>query len=269
MTSLGFSQTIMDILSSAYKNEVFVSNLKTVKTKMMEALTASKLAVEAENALVVPDYSNPHDRHKISSASLSPQFDDIEAEIMCLLIMHFESKHIYEMSPSHGWSTLYMLNTVDVSNMDSIVHSYDTEDTCVANINGFPNLATKFDFHLGDVKNEYVNFSDQLDFVFIDCDCSVDFAKDYIANLLTPLLEKAKLQNKKTIVCIHDIFHNETPSSEGEFVIEFITQNNLQYFSPKNNEHSQILAGLRSDVGIDTELIHHATSNPAIFFILE
>ena len=43
---------------------------------------------------------------------LSPQFDDVEAEITYLLIREFRPKNVVEISPCGGWSTSWILTAL-------------------------------------------------------------------------------------------------------------------------------------------------------------
>lgn len=240
MVSLGFDQTFMDIISGAYNNATFVTNLKAIKTFM-----------------------------KDFHASTSPMFDDIEAEITCLLIMQYNLSTIYDLVPCGAWSTLYLLKTLDIRDISGTVHSYTAENNIESSITPLTNLASKWVSYVGDVSTQYVNFTSAIDLLFIDCDTYTGFAEEYVVNLLTPLLAEAKLNNKKIYVMVHDVFHGDTPDSETASVISFLTQNNILYFAPRNITHSETIATLRAAQGLDTELIHQVTTNPAIFFILE
>jgi hypothetical protein len=195
-----------------------------------------------------------------------PQFDDIEAEILCLILMYLKPSLICEFSPCGGWSSLYMLNTIDIIKMDCILNSFDIIDNCTINIKD--DLKDRWLFHLGNVENEYDKFTDEIDFLFIDSDHSAEFAQRYITKVLEPLLISCKKNNKKIFVSVHDVFHRPKPSIEGKLVIEFLEKNNIEYFSPNNNSHNKEILSLRNDSNLDTKIIHHAQYNPVIFFIL-
>ena len=74
--------------------------------------------------------------------------------------------------------------------------------------------------------------------------------------------------NKKIFVSVHDVFHSNIPSDEGELVIEFLHKNNIEYFSPLNYYHRNNLQKLRYNTNLDKNLVHDYTTNPCIFFIL-
>ena len=239
--TLGKSDNIMTLLKSFYANTEYVTNLNIIKSRM----------------------------RKVHSYT-SPQFDDIEAEIVCLLIMYSKPKKIYEFSPCGGWSSLYMLNTLDILNLDSKLVSFDLVDKCTENIKLFT-VNSKFEFNLGNVEEKYASFTEDLDldYLFIDSDHTPKFAKKYIDELLIPLLSKLRKINKKIFVSIHDVFNiDHIPSEEGILVIDFIEKNNMEYFSPVNYNHRIDISIARNNSELDKEQVHYATTNPCIFFIL-
>ena len=201
-----------------------------------------------------------------------PQFDDVEAEILCLLIMHFRPNKIYEFSPCGGWSTMYMLNSLLYSNnISAKIQSYDIHDKSCNLIKKFDKLLPLWDFHLGDVLKEFKNFDLNMDFLFIDSDHSGEFAKKYIEDLLEPLLYHTKKNRRRVLVSVHDVFHEKKPkiNEEGEIVINFLDNNNIKYFSPNNIEHCSEIEDLRYNSDTVCPNIHFAQFNSGIFFILE
>jgi hypothetical protein len=234
---LGYNEEFMNIIKDAYNNTLYISNLNEIKKRMRKIY-----------------------------ANCIPQFDDIEAEILCLILMYLKPSLIYEFSPCGGWSTSYMLNTIDIMKIDCNINSFDIIDNCTHNIND--ELKDRWHFHLGNVENEYDKFTDKIDFLFIDSDHSAEFTKKYITNVLEPLLISCKNNNKKIFVSVHDVFHTPIPSDEGKLVIEFLEKNNIKYFSPNNNIHKNDINSLRNNNNLDTDIIHFAPNNPVIFFIL-
>ena len=239
--TLGQSDSFMVLVKSLYENPDFINNLNEIKQRMRNV-----------------------------TGFTTPQFDDIEAEIVCLLLMNSNPNFIYEMSPGGGWSTLYMLNTLDVmNNTNCKVISYDINDSCSANINQFTNLSSKWQFYLDNVENRYNDFTEIIDYLFIDCDNSLNFTQKYIDELLKPLLAKLKNINKKIFVSLHDVFHTHIPSEDGALVINFLTENNIEYFSPLNRFHNTEIHSIRNNsVNLDISILHYGNINPGIFFIL-
>jgi len=243
-TLLGYDPKFMNILKTLYSNEDYIKILRDIKENM------SKI-------------------YKLSS----PQFDDIEAEILCLLLLHFKPKIIYEFSPCGGWSTMYILNSLFLSgNTSARVNSYDIHDTSCKLINKFEDLSSIWNFHLGNVLDEFNNFDFNMDYLFIDSDHSKEFAENYVNNLLEPLLTYTRQNNRKIICSVHDVFHStgvKIPSEEGEVVINFLNKYNLSYFSPNNLSHSVEIEDIRYSKNLVCPNIHVSYFNPAIFFILE
>jgi len=185
-----------------------------------------------------------------------------------MLLLETNPQKIIEFSPCGGWSTLYMLNTIDIGNLISSVHSFDIIDRCTNNINMYNNALNKrWTFYLDDVSNHYTSFYDA-DFLFIDSDHSREFTIKYINNLLEPLLQYVKSHNKKIYVSVHDVYHTNIPSEEGEEVIKFLEKYNISYFAPANHYHYKEILNIRNKYSFGTN-VHQAVTNPAIFFMLE
>jgi hypothetical protein len=208
--------------------------------------------------------------------SLMPQFDDVESEITCLLILDSKPHNIIEFSPCAGWSTLYMLNALQLCGSGGRIESYDIEDKCTENIAKFSELHKQWKFHEGDVLSKFEEFQlDKIDYLFIDSDHSREFALIYSDTLLYPFHQKLKSINKSVIVSVHDVFHYQEPSEEGRVVIEFLKALNLPYFAPSNFKHKVQILNTKKSHGI-VDLIHNSwgnvdpffQSNPSIFFEL-
>ena len=134
--TLGKNDYFINLLEKLYGNNILINNLNEIKKRMR----------------LVHNYT-------------IPQFDDIEAEIVCLILMFLNPKNIYEFSPCGGWSTLYMLNTLDViNNKKCNVHSFDIIDKCTSNINKFDNLVNQWNFHLGNVEDMSYMFRSAISF---------------------------------------------------------------------------------------------------------
>ena len=237
--TLGKSDSFMSLLSDLYRNPANIEMLNEVKRRMKRA------------------------------HSHRAMFDDIEAEIVCLLLMHTNPSLVHEFSPCWGWSTLYMLNTLDVMKSPTgRVVSFDIEDNCTKTIHAFDTLANRWEFRLGNVENEYKTFTSDIDYLFIDSDHSTEFAQKYVDELLTPLLAQLKAANKKIFVSVHDVFHSPVPKEEGAVVIRFLETHGIEYFSPANSLHKPVLDGLRHASALNTSTIHNYFANSCIFFEL-
>lgn len=202
---------------------------------------------------------------------MKPQYDDIEAEITCMLIMQKQAKYVVEFSPCNGWSTAYMLRTLNVIGGDAELHSYDINDHAQANISQLDaDLKDRWHFHLGDVQNEFSKMPlDRIDYLFIDSDHSREFAKQYVDLLLRPLLAHLRESKRSIPVSVHDVYHNVNLSDEGCVVAEFLKENGITSFSPSMYlETADVFKQTRQACGLDDSLVHYAVTNPCMFFIL-
>lgn len=210
---------------------------------------------------------------KINHKFGTPQYDDIEAELTILFILHYKPKHIIEFSPCTGWSTSIMLDTLNKLNNNSKLYSYDIIDRCSNFIKGLKHKNVEWNFELGDVTKKFNTWNlNNIDYLFIDSDHSTDFAVNFINNLLKPLLHSCKLNKRKVIVSVHDVFHgrDSEPIEEGKEVINFLLENNIEYYTVARSliQNYNDINNFRISIGI-TELIHPSKTNPSIFFILE
>tara|TARA_B000000477_G_C6062848_1_gene215234 strand:- start:437 stop:1072 length:636 start_codon:yes stop_codon:yes gene_type:complete len=210
---------------------------------------------------------------KINHKFGAPQYDDIEAELTILFLLHSKPKNMIEFSPCTGWSTSFILDTLSLNDNNSILSSYDILDRCSAFIKWFNRKNVEWKFEVGDVTKKFNTWNlDTIDYLFIDSDHSTEFSIKYINDLLIPLLERCKLNNKKVIVSVHDVYHGRKnePIEEGKEVINFLSKNNIEYYTVAKscNKNYNIINNFRHSLGI-TENIHQHDTNPSIFFILE
>ena len=210
---------------------------------------------------------------KINHNFGTPQYDDIEAELTILFILHYKPKHIIEFSPCTGWSTSIMLDTLEKTNNNSKITSYDIVDKCSTYINTLNHKNVEWNFELGDVTKKFNTWNlNTIDYLFIDSDHSTDFAVNFIDNLLKPLLENCKLNKKHVVVSVHDVFHGRKaePIEEGKEVINFLLQHNIEYYTVAKSlvQNYNVINNFRKNIGI-SDLIHGSETNPSIFFILE
>lgn len=203
----------------------------------------------------------------------SPQFDDTEAEITCLLLFCFKPKKVIEFSPYCAWSTSIILDALAENKNDAILTSYDVIDSCLENLQP----SNRWNFVKGDVQQQYANWNlSNMDYLFIDSDHSREFALHYVDNLLAPLLRECRNQNKQLPVSVHDVFHRVIASDEGQMVINFLHRNGIRYYTAAcTKENYYELVQVKKALGID-EVIHKSCgrveletqANSAIFFIL-
>ena len=219
-----------------------------------------------------------------SYATISPQYDDIESELTTLFLLHYQPKRIMEFSPSHGWSTVLILNAIksyQLSHPQTVeLRSYDLEDFCSGAITEYfpsvfhPDSSIEWTLTTGDVRNHFESdflapSENPVDYLFIDSDHSKDFVQYYIRHLLTPLLQQARQTGKPIFVSVHDCFVNGIITHEGSEVNNFLFHNQLRYFNPNQEQHQSELRQIRTKTNFSTDYIHFVANNPSIFFILE
>jgi len=166
-----------------------------------------------------------------------------------------------------------MLDTLEKTNNNSKITSYDIVDKCSTYINTLNHKNVEWNFELGDVTKKFNTWNlNTIDYLFIDSDHSTDFAVNFIDNLLKPLLENCKLNKKHVVVSVHDVFHGRKaePIEEGKEVINFLLHHNIEYYTVAKSlvQNYNVINNFRKNIGI-SDLIHGSETNPSIFFILE
>jgi predicted O-methyltransferase YrrM len=198
-----------------------------------------------------------------TSPTLRASFDDVEAEVTYLLIRSTRPQVVVEISPSGGWSSLWILSALR-DNGTGHLYSYDLVDDATRNIPA--SLRTdRWTFVRGDVHRAVPTIPRPIDYLFIDADHSEQFADWYIQNLF-PLLGPV------AIVSIDDVFRgpNDWPKvfGEGRRVLEWLKNNGQGYlaFSPyafaPNYEQAM---RVKSQLGMARQ-IHTSIVNPCLFF---
>jgi len=201
-------------------------------------------------------------KDKIGLAVLT---DDIEAEITYLLIREFKPLNVVEISPSHGWSSMWILNALKDNNRGKLF-SFDLIDKSTKII---PKelSSNRWVFIQGDIKKNLSKLPKKIDYLFIDSDHSARFCRWYIKNIFS-------LLKKNTPVSIHDILHFKDHCQFGEIrtIFSWLYKNRISYFSPSPfykssgniNSYEEILL-LKSKLRLD-KLIHYHRCNSIIFF---
>jgi predicted O-methyltransferase YrrM len=237
-------------------------------------------------------------REVYTSTTIRPQYDDIEGEITTLLLLFFQPKQIFEFSPSHGWSTLYMLNAIQMyqrknrasrlllsaseSESESEerveLHSYDLEDYCSDSVSAkFPSLtdpdsSIKWTFKTGDVRDafetDFLSADPPIDYLFIDSDHSEEFVQYYIAHLLIPMLQRVREAGSYVVVSVHDCFCDGVLTHEGAEVHNFLQLHDIPYLNLNNDKHQAEIRAIRDEVDFSKDPIHFCNHNPSIYFIL-
>ena len=202
-------------------------------------------------------------RVRSSSPTLRPSFDDVEAEVTYLLLRRSRPKIVVEISPSGGWSSLWILSALK-DNGSGCLYSYDLVDDAKKNIpSGLS--ADRWVFVRGDVRQAVRALPRPIDYLFVDSDHSAEFADWYIQNVF-PLL------GPNSIVSIDDVFRAPTDRprefGEGRRVLEWLKTEGLEYLSFSPYAPS---AGYEQAMRVKAELamdrpIHNSIVNPCLFF---
>lgn len=207
---------------------------------------------------------------KISLLDFKPHFDDIESEILYMTVREFSPSYSIEFSPYFGYSTTWILSALEKNNK-GILKSFDVVDYSYTKVKASGN-DDRWELILGDVTQNYSIFEYQaIDFAFIDSDHSREFAQKYVKDFLTPLHTAAIASCKIVPVMTHDIYSWETentPTEEGEEVLNFLTEKKIPYFTASCfYENYKKLKILRDSLGI-TGLVHTSEGNPSILYFL-
>ncbi|MGA7862347.1 MAG: class I SAM-dependent methyltransferase [Thermoplasmata archaeon] len=198
-----------------------------------------------------------------SSPTLRPSFDDVEAEVTYLLIRNSRPQVVVEISPSGGWSSLWMLSALR-DNGTGCLYSYDLVDDATRNIPATLS-EQRWMFVRGDVRRAVRRLPRPIDYLFIDSDHSAEFADWYLQNVF-PLL------SPNAIVSVDDVFRgpDDWPREfgEGQRVLEWLKTHGLAYlsFSPYSfsTKYEQAMRA-KSELKMDSP-IHTSIVNPCLFF---
>jgi predicted O-methyltransferase YrrM len=197
---------------------------------------------------------------------MDPGLDDVEAEISYLLLRAQRPQTVVELGASGGWSTTWLLHALR-DNRKGSLHSYDIVNFSVGNVPA--ELAHgRWRFSGGDVRQ--AELPESIDYLFIDCDHSREFAEWYLAHLLPAL-------RPGTPVSIHDIFHpayvwrfwhiSDNKMGEVSAIKEWLREQAIDYFTPSRTwapEAYRRLMRCRESIGIVDE-IHYGFANPMVF----
>ncbi|MHA1229548.1 MAG: class I SAM-dependent methyltransferase [Candidatus Helarchaeota archaeon] len=162
---------------------------------------------------------------KPKDKGMSPQLDDIEAEITYLLIREFKPETVVEISPCGGYSTSWILNALNDNNHGKL-YSFDIIDKVLTYL---PKDLVKdnWTFVLGDVRDNLDKLPDKIDYLFMDSDHSHEFAVWYINNIFPKL-------KKDTLISVHDVYYrNYDPNAinEGTTILKWLDDKKIEYFT--------------------------------------
>lgn len=200
--------------------------------------------------------------HAENRERMTPQLDDIEAELTYLHLRELRPATVMELGTFHGWSTTWILSALR-DNGTGTLHSFDRIDNVVRNV---PTALAdgRWTFVQGDVQKALDLVPPDVDFLFVDADHGRRFGRWYLAHLF-PLMRSG------TTVSVHDVFHGKNARilSEGREVVSWLDERGVELFTAARRHAPETFAALnevRAEVGI--EGARGAGVNPMIWFTL-
>jgi hypothetical protein len=191
---------------------------------------------------------------------MTPQLDDLEAEITYLLLRATEPAAVMELGTFHGWSTSWILSALR-DNGSGHLHSFDMIDNVVRNVPH--DLAEgRWTFVQGDIRNTLDQVPTDTGYLFVDAAHNSRFARWYLHNLFPRVPSGIP-------VSVHDAFHFRTtlPLHEGKVVVRWLKEKDVPFFTPsraKARADYDALNKLRNELGLAP--IRGAGDNPMIYF---
>ena len=141
--------------------------------------------------------------------------DTVEIEITYIRLRRVRPKVVWEISPSHGFSTLVILSALLANEDGAMLYSFDVQDVSSKYLSApeFRHLTKFWQLIEGDVRdNIFLPSGDfkfaRPDYLFLDSFHSATFGKFYVTTLL-PEVQKAH-----THVSLHDVYNPSFWSDE-------------------------------------------------------
>ncbi|MHA6624008.1 class I SAM-dependent methyltransferase [Pseudonocardia sichuanensis] len=191
---------------------------------------------------------------------MTPQLDDLEAEITYLLLRETRPAVVMELGTFHGWSTSWILSALR-DNGSGRLHSFDRIDNVVRNVP--EDLAEgRWTFVRGDIKQTLDQVPADTGYLFVDAAHNSRFARWYLEHLFPRVPAGIP-------VSVHDVYHFRAtlPLHEGKVVVRWLDERGVPFFTPsraKSRTAYDTLTVLRQDLGLAA--IRGAGDNPMIFF---
>jgi predicted O-methyltransferase YrrM len=192
--------------------------------------------------------------------TMTPQLDDLEAEITYLLLRATRPAAVAEIGTFHGWSTSWILRALR-DNGTGHLYSFDIVDNALRNVPR--ELAEgRWTFVRGDVRHNLAEVPAETGYLFVDAAHGARFARWYLAELF-PRVPRG------VPVSVHDVFHFRfpLPFHEGRVVVRWLAERGTPYFTPSRARARAVfdeLTALRAELGL--EPVRGPGDNPMIFF---
>jgi hypothetical protein len=191
---------------------------------------------------------------------MTPQLDDLEAEITYLLLREAEPAQVVELGTFHGWSTSWILSALRDTGHGHLT-SFDLVDDVVGNVP--PELAEgRWTFVRGDVRETADRVPADTGYLFVDAAHDARFARWYLAHLFPRVPAGIP-------VSVHDVYHVRAtlPFHEGRVVVRWLRERRAPLFTPsraRDRAAHDALHRLRAELGLAP--VRGAGANPMIFF---
>jgi len=188
---------------------------------------------------------------------IKPQLDDVEAETTYLLLREFRPHTVVEIAPDGGWSTSWLLAALR-DNGSGRLFSYDIFDHSTRTV-PCELAAGRWTFSQGDITRQLPFLPPRIDYLFLDCAHTAEFARWYLRELFPRVAPG-------TPISIHDIY----PDSPGEsrVVRDWLVQQSVAHFTAAPAVAPGVydrLMEVKRELGLD-ESIHSSRRNPMVFF---
>lgn len=197
-----------------------------------------------------------------NTATVTPQLDDLEAEITYLLLREYRPEHVVEIGTFYGWSTTWLLSALR-DNGTGHLHSFDMVDHVRRTV---PDELSdgRWTFTEGDVKDNLDALPSDTDYLFIDADHGRQFGRWYVENLFPRM-------TSGTPTSVHDVFHGRSARvwSEGQVVLEWLAEHDVPYFTAARKNSPKMFEAInevRAELGLTGA--RGSTKNPMIWFDL-
>lgn len=195
-------------------------------------------------------------------ATMTPQLDDLEAEITYLLLRATKPSAVVELGTFHGWSTSWVLSALR-DNGSGHLYSFDKIDNVVRNAR--EDLTEgRWTFVQGDIRKTVDQVPADTGYLFVDAAHNGRFARWYLDNLF-PRVPSA------IPVSVHDVYHGRTtlPFTEGKAVVRWLDEKGVPFFTPsraKARANFDALNALRDELGLVP--VRGTGDNPMIYFTM-
>jgi predicted O-methyltransferase YrrM len=192
--------------------------------------------------------------------TMTPQLDDLEAEITYLLLRAARPAAVVEIGTFHGWSTSWILRALRDTGSGHL-YSFDIVDNALRNVPR--ELADgRWTFVRGDVREKLSELPEDTGHLFVDAAHSARFARWYLAELFPRVPSGIP-------VSVHDVFHFRfpLPFHEGRVVVRWLDEQGAPYFTPSRARARAVfdeLTELRRELGLAP--VRGPGDNPMIFF---